>query len=71
MPRWTARSRKGGRTETGTETVTYTGRPAGAYWGLERKKGGQAQTGRVAGAGVKKESVGRGCVGALGGLRGG
>ena len=37
---------------------------------LQGKKGRQAQSGRAAGAGVKKASVGRGCVGVLGVLRG-
>ena len=38
--------------------------------GRERQKGKQARAGRAAGAGVKKEFVGQGCVGVLGSLRG-
>ena len=47
------------------------GRLEGAERRRERQKGRQARTGRAAGAGVKKESVGRGCVGVLGVLQGG
>ena len=46
-------------------------RPAGAEQGRERRKIRQARTGWVAGAGVKKDSVGRVCVVVLGVLRGG
>ena len=47
------------------------GRLAGAEQDRERQKGRQARTGRSAGAGVKSKSVGGGCVGVLGVLRGG
>ena len=46
------------------------GRPAGAERGQERQKGNQARTGRASGDGVKKESIGRGCVGVLEALQG-
>ena len=46
------------------------GGPAGEEWGRERRQGKQVQAGWAAGGGVKKESVGRGCVVVLGSLQG-
>ena len=42
----------------------------GAEWELEWRKGRQVQVGRAAGSGDKKSSVGGGCVGVPGVLRG-
>ena len=67
MPRWTAQSRKGRRTETGMVREVR----RGAERGRERRKGRKTWLGRTAGTGSKKESVGRGCVGVLGVVRGG
>ena len=62
-------------TETVTETVMDTGTARKGRRGQNgdggRRNGKQARTGRAAGSGVKKESVGRGCVRVLGGLQGG
>ena len=43
----------------------------GGTAGAEQGQGKQARAGIVAGSGVKKECVGRGCVVVLGSLRGG
>ena len=47
------------------------GRPAGTERDREQKKGRKAQPGRAAGFGDKKASIGGGCVGVPGLLRGG
>ena len=60
-----------GENEDGNRDGNSKKRPAGAERGRERRKGRQAQTGRALGAVVRKEFVGRGCVGVLGCLRGG
>ena len=60
-----------GNNRDGNRDGNGEGRPAGPEWGRERQKGRQAQMRRTAGAGGKKESVGRGCVGVLGVVQGG
>ena len=66
MPRLMAQIRKGGRTGTRTETGMAREGRWGAERDQERQKGRWGQTGREAGAGVNKASVGGGCVRVLG-----